>query len=162
VDDVGIVDARPQLHLEGEYSPVVALDDDVNLVIAVLGPQMEGRGFCCLRADPDAQCHQGLEQPTEQCSGDSETRGGRGPDARDEGLRIDAQQAGGQARISEMMASSKAIIDAALRRAVIVLPTPFGPSRLIAARSGISASRSLDNRSDDDTCLGSGSVAELR
>src|SRR5664279_2785416 len=33
--------------------------------------------------------------------------------------------------------------DEARRRAVIVLPTPFGPSRLIAARSGISASRSL-------------------
>src|SRR5664279_445484 len=33
--------------------------------------------------------------------------------------------------------------DAARRRAVIVLPTPFGPSRLMAASSGISTSRSL-------------------
>jgi len=65
VSHVGVGDRRRHLHLESN-DPIVALDDEVDLVATRFGSQMENSGARALRIGSRRERCQRLEEPTEE------------------------------------------------------------------------------------------------
>lgn len=63
--DVVIADGVGELDLDGEDDLIAAFDDQVDLVLAAMGPQMPDARFSRLGVDADVEGHQRLEELTE-------------------------------------------------------------------------------------------------
>ena len=65
VDHITVIDGSPDLDFKGQHSSVITLHNQVNLVIAVLCPEVECRRFSRLRTHSNTYRHQGFEETTE-------------------------------------------------------------------------------------------------
>ena len=63
-----VADSVGQLDFNGDYSPVGALHDQVDLAGGVLGAEMTDLGSSCVGVHPHALRRKGLEQRAKPCS----------------------------------------------------------------------------------------------
>ncbi len=80
-----------ELHLDRQDAPVVAFDDQIDLVLAALGPQMPDRRLGRLGEGPHAERHEGFEQGSEKRTVPLDGRAGR--TARQQTVRTDVKRA---------------------------------------------------------------------
>lgn len=98
VANVAVDDCPLEFDLEREHAPVVAFHDQIDLVLAAMGPQVPDGRLGCLGVRPHTERDERLEQLAEECSVPWRRRTSR--TALQQGVHSDAEQSGRQGTMS--------------------------------------------------------------